>query len=54
VKIALTPRGNEVVIEGVVAQKKRDLAWLEILDTDQLRAFHDLLQVLSRQPDPPR
>jgi DNA-binding MarR family transcriptional regulator len=54
VKIALTPRGNEVVIEGMVAQEKRDLAWFGILDTDQLRTFHDLLQVLSRQLDPAR
>jgi hypothetical protein len=38
----------------MVAQKKRDLAWLEVLDTEQLCTFHDLLQVLSREPDPPR
>jgi DNA-binding MarR family transcriptional regulator len=54
VRIALTKRGNEVVIEGMAGQKKRDLAWLEVLDSEQLRAFHDLLQVLSRQADPPR
>jgi DNA-binding MarR family transcriptional regulator len=54
VKIALTPRGHEVMVEGVEVQKKRDLAWLEVLGTEQLRTFHDLLQVLSRQPDPPR
>jgi DNA-binding MarR family transcriptional regulator len=54
VKIALTPRGYEVVSQGVEVQKKRDLAWLEVLDTEQLRTFHDLLQVLSRRPDPPR
>jgi DNA-binding MarR family transcriptional regulator len=54
VNIALTERGNDVVIEGMAGQKKRDLAWLEVLDSEQLRTFHDLVQVLSRQADPPR
>jgi DNA-binding MarR family transcriptional regulator len=54
VRIALTGRGNEVVVEGMAGQKKRDLAWLEVLDSAQLRTFNDLLQVLSRQADPPR
>jgi DNA-binding MarR family transcriptional regulator len=54
VKIALTPRGKAVVAEGIVAQTKRDLAWLEVLDSDQLQTFHDLLQLMSRRPDPAR
>jgi DNA-binding MarR family transcriptional regulator len=54
VRIALTKRGNNVVVEGMAGQKKRDLAWLEVLDPQQLRTFHDLLQVLTRQVDPPR
>lgn len=54
VKIALTARGKEVAAEGIVAQSKRDLAWLEVLDSEQLQTFHDLLQLVSRRPDPAR
>jgi len=54
VKIALTARGKDVVAQGIVARTKHDLAWLEILDSEQLQTFHDLLQKISRQPDPAR
>lgn len=54
VNIALTPRGYDIVVEGVMIQKTRDLAWLEVFDSEQLRTFHDLLQILSRRDDPAR
>ena len=54
VKVALTERGRDVVAEGIAAQTKRDLAWLEVLDDEQLQSFHDLLHKISKQPDPTR